>query len=262
VTTRTHAIPVAVEAGDGASGHVTLGSRFLSAFNDIENHIRAALGASEDVSFAHLMPRYASEKRMQHQHREALRAFTRLRNAISHEQYYDGHPIAEPIEDVVVQIERLRDLIESPPRALTNHPRRDVRIARPSEPISAVLSVVRKYRYSQLPVYKASGEYVALLTTNAIACWLANQLEDPELGLAEDQPVSAVLPFIEPHEVAVHVARSITAAEAIEALSEGGSRGRPATALIVTQNGRPHEKPLALLAADDLPRLIHSLALT
>lgn len=41
-----------------------------------------------------------------------------LRNAISHGRFYDDRPIAEPVQAVMAEIERLRDQITAPPKAL------------------------------------------------------------------------------------------------------------------------------------------------
>ncbi len=238
------------------------GARFMHAFNEIEDHVRATLRAQEYEPFANLAPKFADRKRLPRQQRDALSAFTSLRNAMSHGRYYNGRPIADPVEDVVIQIERLRDQIKSPPRALTGHPVASVYQARPGDLISTVLASVREHDFSQLPVYDDNDQYLGLLTTNAIARWLAYQLGDPDLGLADDQPVSEVLAFAEPHEVALHVPRDITSADAIDKLSSGGVDGRPATALIVTRGGKRSEKPLAVIVADDLPRLTRTLDLT
>jgi CBS domain-containing protein len=183
--------------------------------------------AAEHEPFAALLPRFVDKKRLPRHQRDALAGFASLRNAIAHGRYYDGQAIANPVEHVVVQIERLRDQIKSPPRALTGHPVPTVSIARPSDPLSVILSKVREHGYSQLPVYDDSDRYVGLLTTNAIASWLASQFEDHGIGLGEDKPISDVLPFVEPHEIALHVGREITAAEAIVGLSHGGLGGRP-----------------------------------
>ncbi len=146
------------------------------------------------------------------------RAFGRLRNAISHEKYRDGRAIADPRPDVVEQIERLRDLYFKPPTALSVLGQMDVCSVAPGQPISAALEYVRLHDYSQLPVYDG-GAYVGILTTNAIARWLAAQLAATE-GLAEAESVGNVLQFAEPHECARHAPRSITAADAIDQLCQ------------------------------------------
>ena len=131
---------------------------------------------------------------------------------------------------------------------------------RPDEPISAALDHVRSFDYSQLPVYGQSG-YSAILTTNAIARRLAHEL-GINVGLAEDEPVGRVLEFAEPHERALLVRRNISVTEAIDRLAHGGTAGTAITALIITDNGKNTEKPLAVVVADDLPALTAALEFT
>jgi hypothetical protein len=117
---------------------------------------------------------------------------------------------------------------------------------------------VRFFDYSQLPVY-GGGSYVGILTTNAIARWLAAQLAATG-GLAEAETVGHALKFAEQHERAWHVPRSVTAADMIHRLWKGGQAGTPLTALIITDSGRPNEKPLRVVD-DDLPALVSALAI-
>lgn len=238
----------------------TLAARFLSSFNDIEDHFRSALGADTHEPFTTLARRYADKTRIPRAQREALYAFAALRNAIAHGRYYDGQPIAEPNVAVVRQIEALRDQVRTPPTALSAVPTGPVSKASPTDQISTVLATVRTYGYSQLPVYDATG-YVWLLTTNAIARWLADQM-DTEGGFAIDSPVADVKPFVEHYEVARLVTRSTTASQAIDLLSTGGPGGRPALALLVTHNGNRSEQPLAVVVAEDLPLLMAAMAIT
>lgn len=114
----------------------------------------------------------------------------------------------------------------------------------PDQPVSAALEYVRLFDYSQLPVYDDGG-YAGILTTNAIARWLAAQLAGTG-GIAEAESVGHVLAFAEQHEHACHVPRSITAADAVHQLSKGGHEGKPLTALIVTKTGNPSEEPLCV----------------
>lgn len=233
--------------------------RFIAAFNEIEGHCRAALGADEYVGFGKLAREYVAARHLPLKHQEALLAFARLRNAISHEPYLNGRPIADPRPDIVEQIEQLRDLYFKPPTALSVLGQREVCSVAPGQPISAALEYVRRFDYSQLPVYDG-GSYAGILTTNAIARWLAAQLAATG-GLAEAETVGRVLDFAEQHESAWPVARSITAADAVHLLSNGGQGGKPLTALIITHSGRSTEKPLRVVVDDDLPALISALAI-
>jgi predicted transcriptional regulator len=182
-----------------------------------------------------------------------------LRNAISHARYYDGRPIAEPVLAVVEEIERLRDQIISPPKALAILEGRQACISGPQDPIGAALEYVGSFDYSQIPIYDDTG-YVGILTTNAIARWLARQLIHNQ-GLAEGEPIDRVLAFAEPHERAKLVRRDITAAEAIEQLTHGGERRTAVTALIVTNSGKETDTPIRIITGSDLPELSAALGI-
>jgi CBS domain-containing protein len=235
------------------------GARFLAAFNDIEDRFRRVLGLDEHAEFAQMARQYSDKKRLPPAQRDALLAFASLRNAISHSRFYDGHPIAEPVQEVVDEIEHLRDQITSPPKALTVLGSRQVYLTRPSDPISAVLERIARFDYSQVPVYD-DIRYVGILTTNAIARWLAHQLELNQ-GLAEGEPVHRVLEFAEPHERARLARPAITAAEALDQLAHGGEGRTPVTALIVTEGGRPTDTPLRMITSSDLSALSAALGI-
>ena len=57
------------------------GSRFLSAFNEIEDHFRRALRYDTPVEFWRLASEYAEQEHLPPDHRASLDAFARLRNA-------------------------------------------------------------------------------------------------------------------------------------------------------------------------------------
>jgi CBS domain-containing protein len=201
------------------------GVRFLAAFNDIEELFRSKLGVGPYVDFAQLERDYGDRYRLPGQHRRDLGAFRELRNAMVHGRYFGNRPIAEPVPEVVDAIERLRDLLVSPPTALAVLGTRNVCVAHPDEPIRTALEHVRRFDYSQLPVYDGR-EYIGILTTNTVARWLAQQLSQNE-GYALEESTAQVLGFSEPHERALLVPRAITAAEAIHKLSHGGANGTP-----------------------------------
>lgn len=231
--------------------------RFIAAFNDIETHFRDTLNVDEHAKFGKMAWDYVEAMRLPRSHGVELAAFARLRNAISHERYRGGRPVADPRLDLVDQIERLRDLYLKPPTALGALGQMEVCSVSPDQPVSAALEYVRLFDYSQLPVYDGD-RYAGILTTNAVARWLAAQLAQTG-GLAEAESVGHVLAFAEQHERARHVPRSITAANAIHQLSRGGRAGTPLTALIITNSGQTSEKPLAVVVDDDLPALIAAL---
>jgi CBS domain-containing protein len=235
------------------------GDRFLAAFNDIEDRFRRVLKRDDHVEFAQMAREYADKNHLPRAQREALVAFAALRNAISHGRYYNGQPIANPVQETITEIERLRDQITSPPVALAVLGSRQPYLTSPDEPISAALELVGRFDYSQIPVYDDTG-YLSILTTNAIARWLAHQLLHNQ-GLAEGEPVHRVLAFAESHERAKLVTRAITATEAIDQLTHGGEGRTSVTALIVTHGGKTTDKPIRVIASHDLPILSAALGI-
>lgn len=238
---------------------VSLGAQFLGTFNEIESHFRESLNYGEHMNFGEMVRTYSEHHKLTREQVKALNVFAALRNTISHQNYYDGRPIAEPVAQVVEMIKELRDRILRPPTALSCLGGRRVSVIYADSPITAVLDLVRKYDYSQVPVYKGD-EYTGLLTTNCIARWLADRFDT--VTLAESEPVEAVMSYAEAHDIAKLVPKTITAAMALDRLSNPNSKGTRPTALIITESGRSSEKPLGVVVDADIPALSAALSLS
>lgn len=229
--------------------------RFLAAFNEIENHFKSRLGDRE-TGFMQLARQYRDKSGLRRQEMDALQGYAELRNLLVHGRYQGGAPMAEPSAGTLAAIERLRDQIIRPPTALSVLPNRNVCLFESDEPVSAVLEAVLAYEFSQFPVFEG-GKYCGLLTTNCIARWLADRFGNIEL--AEAEPIRDVLRFAELSDHAEHLPRTVTARDAIRRLGRPSSGGVAPRALIITQNGNPGEKPLAIVVADDLLSLFGAL---
>ncbi|MGX7728650.1 CBS domain-containing protein [Rhodococcus sp. 2H158] len=230
--------------------------RFLAAFTAIENHFTWKLQTGDSrAGFVRMAEEYA---RRHHTRVDlpALRAFADLRNALVHHDYHGGRPVADPVPEIVEAIERLRDKIISPPTVLHVLPQRPLASFGLDDPLRSVLEEIRRHDYSQFPIYD-DRTYRGLLTTNCIARWLAHRLATDEI--VEGETVGAALEFVEPHDRAVHLSRKTTVPQAIKKLSPPADGGLPPTALIITHSGKPHESPLSLVVADDLPVLVAAM---
>lgn len=229
-------------------------NRFMEAFNAIENHLKTRL--NDDISpFMQLAETYVRSYGIP-QELPALRAFASLRNALVHNNYYGGKPVAEPVPAVVERIEALADKIIRPPTVMHVLPHRTVASFDPHDPVSSVLEEIRDNDYSQFPIYEDKS-YRGLLTTNCIARWLAHGLST--VGLVETEPVHAALEFTEAHDRAVHVPRTMSVPQAIKTLSPPADGSLPPAAVIITQTGKADERPLAIVVANDLPILVASM---
>lgn len=229
---------------------------FLAAFNDIEAHLRVVLDAKRSDSFWWMVDRARDRHLLSGRQAEVLKDYGNLRNAISHGRYNDGEPIAEPHPEVVKEIENLRVILTNPPQALEVLGRQEVQTVAPDTSVKEVLALIASNDYSQIPVY-AGNEFKQLLTTNTITRWVAADLGDN--NQIDAATVSEVLKFGEPLDQAVFLPRTVTAQEALDALSEPDAQGTHPFAAIVTETGKPHQSPLRIITTADLGQLIDAV---
>lgn len=227
--------------------------RFLAAFNEIEGFLREELDAKKSDSFKWMATQAAKRSIITRDQADDLKEYAELRNAISHGEYRDFRPIAEPLQETVDEIEALRDSLLCPVLALDVAGQGDkVVIFGPGDQIQDALRAIRETGHTQFPIYDG-GKCVGLLTTNAIARWVA-----AELGHGETIPpttIDAALELSGRHDQAVFLPRTATTAAAIDALSTPFDTGALPRLAIITEHGRPDQRPIAVLGATDLPAL-------
>lgn len=231
-------------------------TNFLAAFNDIEAHLRRDLKARPSDGFKWMVNLSHRKHRLSDAQRSALMAFSDLRNAISHGEYRDGRPIADPLPKTVDDIERLARNIIDPPTVLGVLPQRRPVTVTPEDSIEDVFRVLAESTYSQFPVYEGGvddGTCTALLTTDAIALWVAHDYGDD--GRLEAKTVADVLEWAGSRDEPYFMPRTTTVQDAVTALTIPGDDGLVPRALILTEHGRPHQKPLRVVGGADLPAL-------
>ncbi|MFC3850771.1 hypothetical protein ACFORJ_11445 [Corynebacterium hansenii] len=239
--------------GDVSGGNATA---FLASFNDIEAHLRRELRAKQSDGFKWMVNLAHRRHLLSDGQRSALMAFSDLRNAISHGEYRNGRPIADPLPETVADIERLaRNLIDPPLVLGVLPPRRPVTVT-PEDSVEKVFAVLAESTYSQFPVYEGGvdgGTCTALLTTDAIAIWVAHDYGDD--GRLEAKTVSDVLEWAGSRDEPYFMPRAVTVQDAVAALTIPGEDGLVPRALIITEHGRPDQKPLRVVGGADLPAL-------
>ena len=226
---------------------------FLAAFNAIEGFLRDELGAKKSDSFKWMTNRAAKEKVLSRDQADTLIEFAELRNAISHGEYRDLQPIAEPLPDTVAEIERLRDALISPALALEVIRPQKVITFSPEDDVLEPLRALRETGHKQFPIY-SNGRCVGLLTTNALARWVAGELDsDNHLS---STTVDEVLELSGRHDQPVFLSRSVTAAAAVDALTTPLDSGALPRLAIITESGNPNQRPFAVLVGTDIPALL------
>lgn len=223
--------------------------RFLNAFSEIEEKLAQQQGRREKRDdWAPFGEMLTSSTTLLQRQKDLLRQYAKLRNAIAHGKRLGGKPIADPREDAVRSIEKIRDDLLRPPRlvnALPDHGRPQVFDLNDS--ISAFLSLVVEKSFSQAPVWD-SHKY-QLITTNAVARHLAPSLIEHEIvGTAT---IGEVLEFAETGDRLETLTPSATVLEAINLFSgEASTSVEPPSALLVLDATKQHLPQLLCSRAD------------
>ncbi|MCP1387172.1 CBS domain-containing protein [Corynebacterium sp. TA-R-1] len=230
---------------------------FLAAFNEIEAFLREELSAKKSDSFKWMCTQGAKRGVLTRDQADDLKEFAELRNAISHGEYRDFRPIAEPLQETVEEIQRIRNALLEPTLAVqvVGQEQRVVTFA-PDDDILEPLHAIRETGHTQFPIYD-DGTCIGLLTTNAIARWVSAELErgnliDPD---GEGTTVGEALKLSGQHDHPVFLPRTATAAMAIDALTTPLDSGALPRLVIITEHGKPTQRPIAVVGPTDIPAL-------
>ena len=229
--------------------------RFLDACSDIETHLRAQFQLGETRGLGEMLHLAKKKSPVVRRYWDNLDAMRELRNAIAHHSYDEGRPIAAPLPRTVAMAERVRDEILRPAPIRLHLFGGVIEVARPEDPLRSHLTRMVGCDFSQVPVYSDDG-YIGLLTTNAIARWIAGNLDERGDIYIESGSVGAVLESAEPHEKAIVVASSMSVALVVEKLTAVP----PPMAILVTESGKATEKPIGIVVLADLGRLLEVLS--
>jgi hypothetical protein len=223
----------------------------MNAFRRVEAAVKQS--APIDLAQARFLTQLeaASERhRIVRRHRRRVEAMAALRNALTHQGWSNGEPVAEPALGVVLELERIAGHLEHPP-PLPQSVLCDVRTFDLLADLGDVLEFMHASEFSQVPVLR-EGSFHALLTSNTITRWLASNVTQ---GLAETRGIalSGVLSHGEPSMDACCFARTQDDCATVLALFQTGAY--PARVVLLSDSGRPDPRIKGIVTAADLPAL-------
>ncbi|QFG69240.1 CBS domain-containing protein [Ornithinimicrobium pratense] len=232
----------------------------MSAFNDVEAHLKFMVYGGKDVgsvSFAKLLETFKTKRSrdITQKQYDDLRVLAQVRNSLTHERQFDDQRLAVPTDTAIAAMRHIRDRLLDPPTAITVLRSQRPLVVEPGLSVRAALDLMYENDFSQLPVYD-DDTYKGLLTTNTVARWVADQMRQHD-GLLEDASIATALSFQE-NEPVRHVPKSVTSTRAVRTFVEAAERGSPLAALIVTETGKSHQRPVAVVTPADIPKLTDS----
>lgn len=233
-----------------------LSGRFISAVEKM----KAALETQyQGVFFTGLgqVVRHAKEKRhsVVTRNERLLDRIITLRNAVQHEAYRHGEPVATPRASFVEETERLAEIIVRPPQ-IKDYMTKSPSCLSPEVRLGEAAGMIIDHNLSQIPVY-ADDEYVGLFTTNGLARWLSSAI-DPSGEIMQESPTIAdVLLFNEHSDTARFGKPTETALRVCDWLS-----GEKAPhAVLVTTDGTPRGQLQGIVTRFDVPGILRAVTI-
>jgi len=227
--------------------------RFESAYNRIDRALTELLGEARRKrrhGFSARIRILANQKPRFARYADFLLEVGELRNAIVHNRSGDDHYIAVPNSQTVLELERIEQRLLAPERVIPKFQRVVMTVA-PEESLAELWSRMSEHGYSRFPVYGREG-FVGLLTSHGIARYCASQARSGRLELdASAVPVSELLEHDSRRERVAFVARDAL----IDDVDHLFSRMQRLEAVLITEHGKPHERPIGILCPSDVAAL-------
>lgn len=221
--------------------------RFIDAFNEIDKHMREELGVGRELGFVEVLNRFI-ERRPKLKGLKQLKVYANLRNVAVHTREFKN-PLFDPSDAAVKGLEEIRGrLIKSVTAG--DRFKRLVKTVTPEDSLIDVLGHVFSNDFSQFPVYTDS-KFEGLLTENGLTRWLAAHVraEDSLIELREHRVEDVMA--MEEHKTAAKLVGSSVPVDVVEAMFADDPT---LEAVIVTNSGKPHEKPIGIATTWDIAR--------
>lgn len=227
----------------------TNAERFLAAFNRIERSLRELNEVTEHHSFTRLVDLAKRKNAVIRKHEFDLRSYAELRNAIVHNQITPDFIIAEPHIETVEMIEKIDALLLHPKMVGTLF-KKDAITLQPQDSLLKVLEEVRHYKYTQYPVYDGN-RFKGMVTMTGITYWFARAYKTGEMP-KEIPTVDDILQHEKNRTYYDFIRASRTIFEAEEMFKRAIERGHHYQALLITENGQPHEPLIGIITPFDV----------
>lgn len=225
---------------------------FINSFQQIEEYLIQKTNSDRYSTFTSMITECSDFDPVIRKYQNELKLFGNLRNAIIHKKV-EWSPIANPNEQAVEFIGEIVVKLLKPVKVIPAF-KRDVATCSLSDSIANVLTEMYKNDFSQVPVLN-EGKCVNLLTTNSISRWLSENVKN-ELVDLEETTVEQVLQFKEEEESFAFISRNATLAEAYSYFEKNEKRRAALDALLITENGKPHQGLLGMITHYDLPDIV------
>lgn len=230
--------------------------KFIESFVKIEMYLKKYLNAPK-VGFVQMLHSGARTNPVIKRHLADLIEYSQLRNAIVHNRAGEEIAIAEPHDSICLEIEKISNALNSPVilRSLfkSNH---KIFVCDLNKSLQSLLKDQNSNNYSVVPVYD-KGIYVGLVHPRSYQK-LLEHYNNTSVDLSK-LTVQDILKAYPDDDRVLFEAASSSIFEVLDKFVAQQEKGRSIIAILVTENGKPHEKLLGIVTSADLPRMMAAL---
>ena len=223
-------------------------SRFIAAYNTIDNALRSIYNFKRSMSYSDIIRRAASLNYVVRKYEDKLVDYGRLRNAIVHSSYEDVI-IAEPHKDVLEEFEKIADLLSTPPKALSTIASRDVISLQADTVISDIFKLIYQKGYKNIPIYD-NNNLIGVANAGKLAEVLGGAMVNDENinDFLNTVTIKQVLLEAMDDNYYVIVSSKVT----VEQVMELFNSNRKLLVVLITPNGLLTEKPIGIITVGDV----------
>lgn len=222
--------------------------RFIKAYNTLDHSLRTQYNFKRTIAFSDVVRRSVMLNSVIRKYEDDLIDYGRLRNAIVHSGD-ETEIIAEPNLKVVEKLERIAEIVSTPPKVLNTVATKDVLCVDGTATIEKVMGLIWKSGYSNIPVYEknsligiANGQRlmdilgeVVYKNGNLCSYCKTTQIKDIVTKLKGEMY----------YEV---VNEQLTIEQAMNLFY----KNRKLLVILITKNGSENEKPLGIVSVSDI----------
>ena len=222
--------------------------RFLNAYASIERSLNRLLCKTDYVPFKKLVRLAAKNNAVVAKNEEILKEYSDLRNAIVHQRSRSEEIIAEPIDSVTDNIEKIAEILDAD-ESVYAYATVPVTTADEKTTVKEAYSLLHAVRADKLPIYEEK-QFVGLVTMDQIAGWVIE-------GNSDSEPVQKLIR--EDGPIVMFMKKSQSIMDAVLFFDKHMKNNAVAPVILVTESGNRNEEPLGILSSHDLSRILAAL---
>lgn len=223
--------------------------RFINAYNQIDHSLRAQYNFKRGQSFGDMIRRCTSINSIIRKFEDVLIDYSRLRNAIIHSGN-EGFIIAEPHDDVTENMEKIAELICTPPLIINTVCRKDIMFAKSDDTVEYVLKLIYDSGFSNIPVYENSS-LVGMVNGQRLVNHLGKQAFSGK-SLDDYVKSTTIIEALNNAEDQSKYYELVSAETTIDQALNLFYAQRKLVALLVTKTGKLNEPALGIVTVGDI----------